>query len=50
MRERLKKVKVKALSKAFTDHQETAMKEFMVFNTNSVILPHIIGHLFVKEH
>ena len=33
---------LKALSQAFKDHQQTAMKEFMVFDTNSVILPHII--------
>ena len=42
MRKSFKKEKVKALSQAFTDHQQTAMKEFMVFNTNSVILSHII--------
>ena len=34
---------MKALSQAFTDHQQTVMKEFMVFNTKSVFLPHIIG-------
>ena len=30
------------LSQAFTDHPQTAMKQFMVFITNSDILPHII--------
>ena len=42
MREPSKKAKVKALSQAFTGHQQTALKEFMVFNTILVILQHII--------
>ena len=46
MRESFKKAKVKALSQAFTDHQQTAMKDFMVFNTNLVILPHIVEQAF----
>ena len=38
MRESFKKSE----SQAFTDPPQTAMKEFMAFNTNSDILPHII--------
>ena len=42
MRERFKKIESEGSNQAFTDHPQTALKEFMVFNTNSDILPHII--------
>ena len=42
MRESFKKSESEGSKPGFYDHQQTALKEFMVFNTNSVILPHII--------
>ena len=42
MRESFEKSESEGSKPGFYDHQQTALKEFMVFNTNSVILPHII--------